>query len=501
MNKKITVTLDGKTVYAQKGAFLSEIVKGEKPCGGHGKCGRCKVKAKGDLSEITNEERNLLSINEIESGIRLKCLTKALGACEIITLSEKSATQILTDGFLPETRIDPAFDKFGVAIDIGTTTVAAKIYNRNGEMLKSTSRLNPQQEWGADVVSRIEASLSGKNNALSTAIRTAVDEIITELADSLNINSRDIDGVVITGNTVMLSLLANENVEPFSHAPFNVKRLFAEELSAKKLGLKTLNEDICIYVPSCISAFVGADTTCAILASELLKEETALLVDIGTNGELAIWHNGNLKVCSTAAGPAFEGIGIKMGMRGAVGAIDKVQLVDGKLFAHVIGNGEAKGICGSGLIDAVACLIENESLDESGYLDDEKVLIKDSVYLYPEDIRMLQLAKSAICAGILTLIETAEINVSSISTLYVAGGFGNYLNIKNATAIGLIPKKLSEKAKVIGNGALSGASLLLLNKELRKKAKDIAQNATVVELAANPIFSEKYMMSMILEGV
>jgi len=144
---------------------------------------------------------------------------------------------------------------------------------------------------------------------------------------------------------------------------------------------------------------------------------------------------------------------------------------------------------------------ENESLDESGYLDDEKVLIKDSVYLYPEDIRMLQLAKSAICAGILTLIETAEINVSSISTLYVAGGFGNYLNIKNATAIGLIPKKLSEKAKVIGNGALSGASLLLLNKELRKKAKDIAQNATVVELAANPIFSEKYMMSMILEGV
>ena len=501
MSEKIAVIVDGKTVYAQKGTFLSEIVKGEKPCGGHGKCGMCKVKAKGDLSEITNEERKLLSVNEIENGVRLKCLTKALGTCEITTFSQKDTTQILTDGIFAETKIDPMFKNFGVAIDIGTTTVAAKIYNVKGEMLKSTSRLNPQQEWGADVVSRIEASINGKNDELSTAIRNTLDEIIIELADSQNISTKDIDGPVITGNTVMLSLLVNENVEPFSHAPFKAKRLFNEELSAKEIELNSLEENVCIYVPPCISAFVGADITCAIFATELLKKDTAMLIDIGTNGELAMWHKGKLTVCSTAAGPAFEGVGIKMGMRGAVGAIDKVQLVNGNLYAHVIGESKATGICGSGLIDATACLIENESLDESGYLEDQKVLIKDSVYLYPEDIRMLQLAKSAICAGLMTLIETAEINLSDVAVLYVAGGFGNYLNVKNASKIGLLPQKLSTKTKNIGNGALAGASLLLINKNVRENMIETVKNATVVDLASNPIFTEKYMMSMILEEV
>ena len=501
MNEKITVTVDGKKVSADAGAFLSEIVKGEKPCGGHGKCGRCKVKAKGKISDITNQEKNLLSSDEIQNSIRLACLTQALGDCQIITLSYKDTTQILTDGILPETEIEPMFKKYGIAIDIGTTTVAAKIYNAKGENLNSVSRLNPQQEWGADVVSRIEASLDGKAEKLSKAIRQALDSMIVELTDSLNITSGDVDGVVITGNTVMLSLLVNESTEPFSHAPFNVKRLFDEELSAKQIGLESLMDDMCIYVPPCISAFVGADTTCAILATGLCDNETDLLADIGTNGEIALWHNGSLKICSTAAGPAFEGVGIKMGMRGSIGAVDKVELVNGDLFAHVIGSGEAKGICGSGLVDAVACMLDNETLDESGYLEDDKILIKDSVYLYPEDIRMLQLAKSAICAGIMTLIEASELKVTEVNKLYVAGGFGSYLNAKNASRIGLLPKALSQRLFAVGNAALSGAVLLLLNKKLRKILKEIASKAVVVDLASNPVFSEKYMMSMLLDEV
>ncbi len=501
MNERITVTVDGKKVITASGMFLSEIVKGEKPCGGHGKCGRCKVKAKGMLSEITFQEKNLLSSEEIQASIRLSCLTKALGDCEITTASQADTTQILTDGELPETEIEPMFEKFGVAIDIGTTTAAAKLYDANGKMLKSASRLNPQQEWGADVVSRIEASLSGKADELSRAIRQALNSMIVELADSLRISSKDIDGVVITGNTVMLSLLVNESVEPFSHAPFDVKRLFDEELSAKEIGLNSLKDDACIYAPSCISAFVGADITCAILATELCGKENNMLADIGTNGELALWHNGSLKVCSTAAGPAFEGVGIKMGMRGSTGAIDKVELVNGSLYAHVLGTDEAKGICGSGLVDAVACMLDNETLDESGYLEDDKVLIKDSVYLYPEDIRMLQLAKSAICAGIMTLIETAEIKALDVNKLYIAGGFGSYLNATNASRIGLLPKTLSSKVNAVGNAALSGASLLLLNKKLRETVREIVKKATVVDLASNPVFTEKYMMSMLLDEV
>ncbi len=501
MNKKITVTVDGKKVITESGTFLSEIVNGEKPCGGHGRCGRCRVKAKGKLSEITIQEKNLLSDEERQNSIRLSCLTQVLGACEITTFQQNDITQILTEGLFPETEIEPIFKKFGIAIDIGTTTVAAKIYNIKGEALKSASRLNPQQEWGADVVSRIEASLSGKAEELSNAIRQTLDSMIAELADSLNISSSDIDGVVITGNTVMLSLLVNESVEPFSHAPFDVKRLFDEELYAKKIGLNSLKDDTCIYVPSCISAFVGADTVCAILATELCSNENNMLADIGTNGEIALWHNGKLKVCSTAAGPAFEGVGIKMGMRGSTGAIDKVELVNGSFFAHVLGAVEAKGICGSGLVDAVACMLDNETLDESGYLEDDKILIKDSVYLYPEDIRMLQLAKSAICAGIMTLMETAGIKASDVNKLYVAGGFGSYLNAKNASRIGLLPNVLSSKLNAVGNAALSGAALLLLNKKLRESVRELVKKATVVELASNPVFSEKYMMSMLLSEV
>lgn len=170
-----------------------------------------------------------------------------------------------------------------------------------------------------------------------------------------------------------------------------------------------------VYLPPCISAFVGADITCAILATQLCEGNTALLAGIGTNGEMALWHDGKLTVCSTAAGPAFDGVGISMGMRGADGAIDKVTLSEGALQAHILGNGPPVGICGSGLVDAVACLLENGILDESGCLEDDSVVIADPVALIPKDIRMLQLAKSAICAGLVTLIDDAKISPPKLS--------------------------------------------------------------------------------------
>ncbi|MBO5295376.1 MAG: DUF4445 domain-containing protein, partial [Clostridia bacterium] len=494
--------VNGKPTLAVCGIIISELINGEKPCGGHGKCGKCKVFAKGTLSALTDAERKHLTADELARGIRLACLTYALGDCEIETLTERADTQIVTDGALPQIELNPAFTQYGVAIDIGTTTLAARLYDTKGKPLAETSRLNPQQEWGADVISRIEAALDGKAKDLAGAIRKALDEILSELATKADIDTNSIDGVVITGNTVMLSLLTEESVEPFSHAPFDAKRLFDETLTAKSLELTSLMPDTAVYLPPCISAFVGADTTCAILATKLTeKNEPAMLADIGTNGEMALWSNEALTVCSTAAGPAFEGVGISMGMRGAVGAIDKVTVTDGALHAHVIGDVEPKGICGSGLIDAVACMLDQEILDESGFLEDEPFEIKAPVTLTQKDIRMLQLAKSAICAGLLTLIKTERLQPSDIQTLYIAGGFGNYLNMQSAGRIGLLPNDLTTCSKAVGNAALAGAAMLLLNAQIKEQAVKLAKSTAILDLSTNPTFSDLYMSGMMLDEI
>ncbi len=497
LNDGITVTVDGKKATAKTGDLISEIVRGEKPCGGHGKCGKCKVVAQGALSEIGDAERRLLTESEIARGVRLACMTYALGDCCVETLQASDPARILTDTGKAVREIAPSFSRFGVAVDVGTTTLAATLFDINGDRLASVSRLNPQSRWGADVVSRIESSMQGERRALAAAIREAIGGMVCSLAEAGGIDADEIDGVVITGNTVMLTLLCEGDTEPFSHAPFAVDRLFGETLSAKELGITSLSESARVYLPPCIAAFVGADTVCAILATGLLERDTAMLADIGTNGEIALCNKGKLKVCSTAAGPAFEGVGISVGMRGEVGAIDKVSLVGDRLFCHTIGEVEPKGVCGSGLVDAVACMLDLEVLDESGYLEDDPYPLGGGVSLTQKDIRAVQLAKSAICAGICALAASERVRLSEVGALCIAGGFGNYLNMRSSVAIGLLPEELSGKIEVCGNAALAGAEMLLLNRALRDNAQELAGNAEALELATDPIFVEKYMMGML----
>ena len=501
MSDYIKVVVNGEERTALAGAALSEIIAGEKPCGGHGKCGKCKVLAKGKLSPPSGAERELLTKEELGIGIRLSCCTLAEGDCEVKSLASATDAQILTVGKRAKTEPNPIFKHYGAAIDVGTTTLAARLYDAGGNAIASTSRLNPQSEFGADVISRIEAALGGKSKVIADSIRKALDEILTELALGANIDPEKIDAVSVTGNTVMLSLLTEESVEPFSHAPFEAKRLFGEVLTAKELDLSSLSHETSVYLPPCISAFVGADTVCALLATELCDNETAMLVDIGTNGEMAIWHEDKLTVCSTAAGPAFEGVGISMGMRGAAGAIDKVELVNGKPYPHVIGGGKAVGICGSGLVDAAACMLDCEIIDETGALDDDEFALCDSVSITAQDIRMLQLAKSAICAGLVTLIENAGLDPEDVPVLYIAGGFGNYLNKKSAAKIGLLPTSLANNSETVGNAALEGASMILLDASMAQKAKQLATRAETLELSTHKGFSEHFMMGMMFEEV
>lgn len=497
--KMVSVSVNEKRRTVRLGTKLSELLEEDRPCGGHGKCGKCRVIAKGALSPVSDNERALLSDEEIRSGIRLACVAQVEGECEIHSLSRRIAggAQILTAGDLPKLPVDPMFSAYGVAVDIGTTTLAASLYDVTGLLLGQETALNPQTRWGADVISRMEASLNGEEDALSQSIRGEIDDLLIRLTQKAEVSCADVDAMVLTGNTAMLHLLTKTSVEPLTHAPFQVKRLFGEFLTAQVLGLVSLPPQTAVFLPNCISAFVGADTVCALLATGLCRsDEDRLLVDIGTNGEMALWHNGRLTVASTAAGPAFEGGGISMGMRGIAGAIDRVRMEADGLCVHVIGDKAPLGICGSGLIDAVACLLESGRLDEGGYLEETPLVLHEPVSLTQRDIRMVQLAKSAICAGIRTLLRAEGMESKDLSSVLLAGGFGNYLDIHNAGRIGLIPQELTDRVHVAGNAALDGAAMMLLHKASIAEAAQIAAGAEVLAFSSNPVFSEFYMMGM-----
>lgn len=500
--KYINVTIDGKTHSTPEGTKLSSLLQAthshvNMPCGGKGNCGKCRVTVSGEVSAPTDAELKYLSADELLSGVRLACLTCAVGDCTVTTASA-ATQQICLDTDLPDTLEStlarPVFDKYGVAVDIGTTTVAACLYNREWDKLTQVGVPNPQAVWGADVVSRMECALRGHAEDLAEAITKTVNQVLVTLAQNAGISVEEIDTLVITGNTVMLHLLTKTSTEPLTHAPFAAKRLFGEWVTARELDLTALQPTAKVYLMPCVSAFVGGDLVASLMACDFCYgRDTRLLADVGTNGEMALWHKEKLYVCSTAASPAFEGAGIAMGMAGSVGAVDRVTLCNGQMLAHVIGEIAPVGICGSGMVDSMACLLDSDLMDETGLLEQDPTPIAPPVVLTQSDIRTIQLAKSAVCAGLLSLMHVADLAEESVTTLFVAGGFGSYLNLRNAGRIGLLPPSLTSKAKVLGNAALTGASMVLLDGECVTYAERISKQALCVDLATNAYFAETFM--------
>ena len=436
------------------------------PCGGRGVCRKCAVEARGHVSSPDAMER--------AGGVRLSCRMRLLGDCEV-TLREM-------DGFDAQTMADtPSVSSLTMAADIGTTTLDIRLYDsQTGALAAQAAALNPQANMAADVVGRITAALEGKGEAMRRQLLQALQRMMA--------GQPPVERAVITGNTVMLYLLTGQNPQALAAAPFTPDCLF---------GYKDTILGIPAYLPRCIGAFTGADLTCAMLASGMTEStDSVLLCDIGTNGEMALWHKGRLFVTSAASGPAFEGVGISCGMGGVPGAIDKVWAMHNALDVHVIGGGRPHGICGSGLLDAVAALLQLDWVDATGAMEGDTVPVADGVVLTRQDIRQVQLAKAAVAAGLEILLDTAGITPLDIRTLYIAGGFGSHLNPRSAAAIGLFPLPLAPKARVLGNAALTGAGMLLQNEQLRKKADDIARMAQAVPLSGNPRFAEKYLRHM-----
>lgn len=518
--EKVCLTVNGTQEYwVEPGQRLDHILSQvlplyDLPCGGKGKCGKCRITAQGQLSPLQPAERQWLSPAEIRLGVRLSCQCILLGPAQVQLQPSPDKGPIAMGQAAAFLGSQPFFAQYGAAIDIGTTTIAACLYGPKGQLAQA-AHINSQIRYGADVITRLEKSLQGQLPQLTLAIRTQLQQILEELCRTAALPLALLDALVITGNTAMLCFLADLPVKGLAMAPFEAPSLFDEQIAASQLDL-ACSPECQVYFPPCFSPFVGADTATAILAADMTtQKEPCLLVDIGTNGEMALWKEGCLTCCSVAAGPVFEGAGISMGSRGIPGAIDHVRLEDQDVFCTVIGDqNPPTGICGSGIIDLVALLLSTGAMDETGALqaqghslahrvkNDQAGLyfeLPGGVRLTQKDIRAVQLAKSAVCAGIKSLLAQNGLTEGDIHQLFIAGGFGSALDIRSAAAIGLIPPALLEKSVCIGNGALTGAAQVLTNRAERSRLQQLAAGAEILELASHPVFLSEFVEQMLFE--
>ena len=444
------------------------------PCGGAGRCGKCAIEITGNIS--APDER------ELDFGCRLSCRTKLYGDATVTLLSDSKLLAEHTTKKIAASSEKSAH--IGAVVDIGTTTVALAIYDLfTGTCLASETILNPQSAISADVIGRIAAATRGSLSKLQNMIISC----IKTLAENTGYFGR-IDKWCITGNTTMLYLLCGRNPQGLAVSPFVADHLFGDEIPFFE---KTA------FLPDCIAAFVGADITCAVLQSGMCNtQDTALLCDIGTNGEIALWKNGKLYTTSTAAGPVFEGAGISCGCQSIAGAIETVRLKKNTLTVKTIGNATAVGLCGSGVIDTVACLLDNGTIDETGAMEDDAVFLCENISFTQKDIRNVQLAKAAIAAGIRTLLTLTDTKAEEITAFYLAGGFGTHLNPDSAVRIGLFPAIWKNKVNILGNAALKGAAIMLTDNDSKEKAHTIAKDAECINLGGNPEFNNSYIEEM-----
>ena len=487
----------------------------EMPCGGQRRCLKCRVTVRGGALPPDAREASLLTDAELAAGVRFACMTTLTGDADV-TLPHHGVMRIQTAGSTREVSPEPWAPSvnasgdagFGAAIDIGTTTMAGYLYRlSDGALLASDSLPNPQGRFGADVVTRIERSLGGDAEALAAAVREGANELLARLCTAAGVDSAETGAVVFTGNTAMLYLLTERNPYALSRSPFEADELFGLYCTPESLGLCTPNAKI--YLMRSISAFVGGDITAGILSSSLCEGNMPrLLVDIGTNGEMALWDGKKLLCCATAAGPAFEGAGISQGCTAREGAICRVTLEGGQIAVQTVGDAPADGICGSGLLDALAAFTKLGLVDETGCIDedaDEEGYVtadgdlrvgSTQVLFTQKDVRAVQLAKSAICSGLETLLETAGLTADDLDAVYLAGGFGTVLNPASAEAIGLLPKGFAAKTVAVGNAAGMGAAAVLRNRTLLAESERLAHAGETVPLAENPVFMEKFVENM-----
>ena len=462
--------VEGETLLS---ALCREGLAVDAPCGGNGTCGKCTV--------------------EVDGRKVLACRT-AVDRNMTVTLPCPRPDAILTHGI----GVAGCQNRgYCLAFDIGTTTVVGYLLAPGGEELASDSAMNPQTAFGTDVISRIRHALDGQMEALTDCIRRCADKIARALCQKSGVFPEQIETISLVGNPAMQQLFLGILPENLARLPFAPVLTRAEVVEAAPY-FPFFTRAKLLIVPD-ISGFVGADTLACLLATNMdLQEKLSLLVDIGTNGEMVLGNKHRMVACSTAAGPALEGAGIRWGMRAMEGAIDHVWRRGDEFECSVIGGGDPAGICGSGLIDAVAAGLDAGLLNRRGKIENESrtIRLSDPVELKQEDIRQLQQAKGAIAAGIRQMAEHLGVRLEDIQQVYLAGAFGSFLNPASACRIGLLPAELEDKIVAVGNAAGSGAKLLACEDGALGRVQGLTAQIEHLQLASAPDFDRCFAHSM-----
>ena len=457
------VTINNQQFNVPSGKLLSEFLMDNgfsvmHTCGSRGVCGKCKV--------IVNGEKVLSCQYRINSDIIVELPLRS--EVESVTGVEKS--KIYSQNMC-------------YALDIGTTTLALALVSLdNKEVVDVATCTNPQVAFGVDVISRIDYCRQGSADELQKAVVDGINELINTLG---NISCNE---MYVSGNTTMLHILFGENPTSMGVAPYTPIFLNSKNIKGNDIGINCV--DTIISLP-CISAFVGADLVAGLnFVGKPVDEKFNLLVDLGTNAEIILFSNDKVLCTSAAAGPCFEGANISCGMSATKGAIYSFGFNNS---IKTISDTEPEGICGTGLVDIISQFLDNDIIDETGYMECEAYNITEKVYINQKDIRQYQLAKSAVYSAIITLMNIGGVEFSNIDKLYVSGGFSAKINIENAVKTGLLPPELKEKTEPINNSSLLGTIKYSIEKN---ELSDYIKNAQYIDLATNSEFSDLFIRNM-----
>jgi uncharacterized 2Fe-2S/4Fe-4S cluster protein (DUF4445 family) len=517
------------------------------PCDGSGTCGKCRVKISGQGSSYREESHEHLTQAERVEGWVLACRSIVHGDLEVeLDRDVDEELKILSDGhtmqvevdswitktfdvFLGKTHVNAGDDllatesgdttqtQFGIAVDIGTTTIVLALIDlHDGREAAVASSLNPQAHHAQDVLSRIKlgSRLEGLK-LLHGELAAELNRLLGIVAAEAHIAGTQVYEAVFSGNTTMLHLATRTDPASLGKYPYTPTLVCGKHVRASEIGF-TIAPSGLVYLPPIMSAYVGADITSGILAAKLADQKgVTLFVDIGTNGEMVLSVNGELTATSTAAGPAFEGMNITCGMRASRGAIEFVSLAGEDVEIKTIANTEPVGLCGSGLLDIVGELAAYGGVDKNGRFQTNGALpnrlwknrfslldgkpafrIADSVYLLQKDVRQVQLAKAAVRAGIELMLRANDLTPAQVDRVLIAGSFGFHLRTVSLINLGLLPAEFADRVEFVGNTSKSGARAFLLNRRMREQMKKLVHEVRVLELANDPSFEKIFVRSI-----
>lgn len=491
-------------------------------CGGVGACGQCLVRIeKGRGNEPSATEGHTLSSDQIRQGVRLACQLKPLDDLWIVIENpapESNWKGLSLDTYTPfhpksSGKVLSRSRPYGVAVDLGTTQIRLSLFDiTKGEWICGRIGLNPQAGFGADVLTRLVRALESEERAreMSMLTRDAIGEILQDISARESCAMQEIGQMAIVGNTPMLSLLTGKNYDLVLQPDYWMQEVDCIPEETGNLSLAWgLAPEARIEIVKPLAGFVGSDLLAGVLATELIKGPAgSLLIDFGTNSEIALWDGSQLWITSAAGGPAFEGSGISCGMPAEQGAIYRAEWDDSssQFDFQVLGGGEANGLCGSGLLDVIACLVKNETLNSNGRFMTEIGTdgyplgeSNQGITLKKSDIDVFQRAKAAIGAGTNSLLSQAGLQPDDLQRICVCGAFGQFLHISNAQAIGLLPKISADKIELCGNSALTGCEELLFSPDRRGTLDDLRNRAKMINMSTLTEFENLFIQNLYLK--